>query len=120
MLGTYVLSAGYYDAYYKKAQKVRTLIKKDFVDVFRRGLDCIVAPTSPTVAFNFGERIQDPLAMYLSDIYTVNINIAGNPALSVPCGINADRMPIGIQVIARDFDESMCFRVGHAIESMSE
>lgn len=120
MLGTYVLSAGYYDAYYKKAQKVRTLIKKDFVDVFRRGLDCIVAPTSPTVAFNFGERMQDPLAMYLSDIYTVNINIAGNPALSVPCGINADRMPIGIQVIARDFDESMCFRVGHAIESMSE
>lgn len=118
MLGTYVLSAGYYDAYYNKAQKVRTLIKKDFVDVFSQKIDCLVAPTSPTVAFKFGEKTQDPLAMYLSDVYTVNINIAGNPAISVPCGKNSDQMPIGIQIIAKDFDESMCFRVAYTIEQM--
>jgi aspartyl-tRNA(Asn)/glutamyl-tRNA(Gln) amidotransferase subunit A len=116
MLGTYVLSAGYYDAYYKKAQKVRTLIKKDFENVFSNRIDCLLAPTSPTVAFKFGEKTNDPLAMYLSDVYTVNINIAGNPAISVPCGKNSENMPIGIQVIAKDFDESMCFRVARAIE----
>ncbi len=118
MLGTYVLSAGYYDAYYKKAQKVRTLIKKDFQNVFADRIDCLLAPTSPTVAFKFGEKMNDPLAMYLSDVYTVNINIAGNPALSVPSGINSQHMPIGIQVIANDFDEAMCFRVGYAIEKL--
>ncbi|HMW34658.1 MAG TPA: Asp-tRNA(Asn)/Glu-tRNA(Gln) amidotransferase subunit GatA, partial [bacterium] len=111
MLGTYVLSAGYYDAYYKKAQKVRTLIKKDFTQVFSQGIDCILAPTSPTVAFKFGEKSNDPLAMYLSDVYTVNINIAGNPAISVPCGKNSENMPYGVQIIGKDFDESMCFRV---------
>ncbi|HNB55381.1 MAG TPA: amidase family protein, partial [bacterium] len=118
MLGTYVLSAGYYDAYYKKAQKVRTLIKKDFTQVFSQGIDCILAPTSPTVAFKFGEKSNDPLAMYLSDVYTVNINIAGNPAISVPCGKNSENMPYGVQIIGKDFDESMCFRVGAAIESL--
>ncbi|MBL7995566.1 Asp-tRNA(Asn)/Glu-tRNA(Gln) amidotransferase subunit GatA [bacterium] len=118
MLGTYVLSAGYYEAYYKKAQKARTLIKRDFVDVFSNRIDCLLAPTSPTVAFKFGEKTKDPLSMYLSDVYTVNINIAGNPALSVPCGKNSENMPIGIQVIAKDFDEAMCFRVGHAIEKL--
>lgn len=119
MLGTYVLSAGYYDAYYKKAQKVRTLIKKDFENVFSNKIDCLLAPTSPTVAFKFGEKTNDPLAMYLSDVYTVNINIAGNPAISVPCGKNSDKMPIGIQVIAKDFDEAMCFRVASAIEKLA-
>lgn len=119
MLGTYVLSAGYYDAYYKKAQKVRTLIKKDFENVFSNKIDCLLAPTSPTVAFKFGEKTNDPLAMYLSDVYTVNINIAGNPAISVPCGKNSDKMPIGIQVIAKDFDEAMCFRVASAIEKLT-
>jgi aspartyl-tRNA(Asn)/glutamyl-tRNA(Gln) amidotransferase subunit A len=118
MLGTYVLSAGYYDAYYKKAQKVRTLIKKDFQTVFSNGIDCLLAPTSPTVAFKFGEKMNDPLAMYLSDVYTVNVNIAGNPAISVPCGNNSENMPVGIQVIAKDFDEGMCFRVGYAIEKL--
>lgn len=119
MLGTYVLSAGYYDAYYKKAQKVRTLIKRDFEKVFSNKIDCLLAPTSPTVAFKFGEKTNDPLAMYLSDVYTVNINIAGNPAISVPCGITSDKMPIGIQVIARDFDETMCFRVARSIEKLT-
>lgn len=119
MLGTYVLSAGYYDAYYKKAQKVRTLIKKDFENVFSNKIDCLLAPTSPTVAFKFGEKTNDPLAMYLSDVYTVNINIAGNPAISVPCGKNSDKMPIGIQVIAKDFDEAMCFRVASEIEKLA-
>ncbi|MBL7958665.1 Asp-tRNA(Asn)/Glu-tRNA(Gln) amidotransferase subunit GatA [bacterium] len=118
MLGTYVLSAGYYEAYYKKAQKVRTLIKNDFVNVFSKNIDCLLAPTSPTVAFKFGEKTKDPLSMYLSDVYTVNINIAGNPALSVPCGTNSENMPIGIQVISKAFDETMCFRVGHAIEKL--
>ncbi|NUM80515.1 Asp-tRNA(Asn)/Glu-tRNA(Gln) amidotransferase subunit GatA [bacterium] len=116
MLGTYVLSAGYYDAYYKKAQKVRTLIKKDFVDAFSK-VDCIVAPTSPTVAFKLGEKTDDPLSMYLSDVYTVNINIAGNPSLSVPCGKNSNNLPIGIQIIAKDFEEAMCFRVAQTIEN---
>ncbi len=117
MLGTYVLSAGYYDAYYKKAQKVRTLIKHDFTEAFK-SIDAIIAPISPTTAFKFGEKANDPLAMYLSDVYTVNINIAGNPAISVPCGFDSHKMPIGIQVIAKDFDEAMCFRLGHAIENI--
>ncbi len=122
MLGTYVLSAGYYDAYYRRAQKVRTLIKRDFVNAFTGdpAVDCIVAPTSPTVAFRLGEKVADPLAMYLSDVYTVNINIAGVPALSVPVGVDSDKMPIGIQVIGNFFDESLCFRVGQTIEDLSK
>ncbi len=119
MLGTYVLSAGYYDAFYRKAQKVRSLIKRDFVNLFASGLDCLVAPTSPTVAFQLGERISDPLTMYLSDVYTVNVNIAGIPSLTVPCGQDHRGLPIGIQVMADFFDESMCFRVGEAIERLS-
>lgn len=120
MLGTYVLSAGYYDAYYRKAQKTRTLIKNDFVRAFsgESRIDCILAPTSPTVAFQIGEKASDPLAMYLSDIYTVNINIAGVPSLSVPCGTDSQKLPIGLQVIGNFFDESMCFRVGRAIEQI--
>lgn len=121
MLGTYVLSAGYYDAYYRKAQKVRTLIKSDFDRVFQgpAKVDCILAPTSPTTAFKIGEKTDDPLAMYLSDVFTVNINIAGVPSLSVPCGKDAAGLPIGIQAIAGRFDEAMCFRVGRAIEQLN-
>lgn len=117
MLGTFVLSAGYYDAYYRKAQKVRTLIRGDFLEAFKH-VDCLVAPTSPTVAFRLGEKTDDPLTMYLSDVYTVNINIAGIPALTVPCGQDRSGMPIGVQVIGPDYGESICFRVGRLIESL--
>lgn len=120
MLGTYVLSAGYYDAYYRKAQQVRTLIKKDFIDVFNKGFDVLLAPTSPTVAFRLGEKLKDPLAMYLSDIYTVNTNIAGLPALSVPCGFDSHGLPVGIQVIGPEFGESICFSTGSVIETLNQ
>lgn len=114
MLGTYALSAGYYEAYYLKAQKVRTLIKQDFDQAFQR-FDALVTPTSPTVAFKIGERVDDPLAMYLSDIATVTVNPAGIPAISVPCGLS-DGMPVGLQVLGNYFDESMLFRVAYAVE----
>ncbi len=119
MLGTYVLSAGYYDAYYRKAQRVRTLIKRDFEKVFTgpSAVDCILAPTSPSTAFKIGEKLNDPLAMYLSDIFTVNVNLAGIPSLSIPCGTDLNNLPIGIQVMAPHFRESMCFRVGRMIEN---
>jgi aspartyl-tRNA(Asn)/glutamyl-tRNA(Gln) amidotransferase subunit A len=115
MLGTYVLSAGYYDAYYLKAQRVRTLIKKDFDEAFKR-CDVIVTPTAPTTAFKIGEKIQDPLQMYLSDIYTISINLAGLPALSLPCGFDSDQMPIGLQIIGKHFDEATILRTAHAYE----
>jgi aspartyl-tRNA(Asn)/glutamyl-tRNA(Gln) amidotransferase subunit A len=115
MLGTYVLSAGYYDAYYLKAQRVRGLIKHDFDEAFKR-CDVIVTPTAPTTAFKIGEKTQDPLQMYLSDIYTISINLAGLPALSLPCGFDADGMPIGMQIIGKAFDESTMLRVAHAYE----
>ncbi|MBI5473326.1 MAG: Asp-tRNA(Asn)/Glu-tRNA(Gln) amidotransferase subunit GatA [Ignavibacteriae bacterium] len=111
MLGTYVLSAGYYDAYYRKAQKVRRLIQEDFANAFRT-VDCIVMPTSPTTAFKFGEKINDPLAMYLSDIYTVSANLAGIPAISVPCGVDGKGLPIGVQVLGQWFDEGTVLKVG--------
>ena len=95
MLGTYVLSSGYYDAYYAKAQKVRTLIKQDFQNAFEN-CDVILTPTSPTVAFNIGEKSDDPLAMYLSDIYTASANLAGIPGINVPCGLSSDGLPIGL------------------------
>ncbi len=104
MLGTYVLSAGYYDAYYLKAQKVRRLIQKDFFDAFR-SVDCIVMPTAPTTAFRFGEKVDDPLQMYLSDVYTVSANLAGVPAISVPAGTDNAGLPIGVQFIGKQFDE---------------
>jgi aspartyl-tRNA(Asn)/glutamyl-tRNA(Gln) amidotransferase subunit A len=104
MLGTYVLSAGYYDAYYLKAQKVRRLIQKDFFDAFR-SVDCIVMPTAPTTAFRFGEKVDDPLQMYLSDVYTVSANLAGVPAISVPAGSDNAGLPIGVQFIGKQFDE---------------
>src|SRR6059036_2849549 len=108
MLGTYVLSAGYYDAYYLKAQQVRALIKKDFEEAFQR-VDAIITPTAPTTAFKIGEKTQDPLQMYLSDIYTISINLAGLPALSLPCGFDSEGMPIGLQIIGTPFDESTIF-----------
>lgn len=114
MLGTYALSSGYYDAYYLKAQKVRTLIKQDFEKVLDK-YDVIVGPTSPTTAFRIGSTIQDPLAMYLNDILTIPVNLAGVPAISVPCGL-ADGLPVGLQIIGKPFDESSVLRVAHAYE----
>jgi aspartyl-tRNA(Asn)/glutamyl-tRNA(Gln) amidotransferase subunit A len=119
MLGTYVLSAGYYDAYYLKAQRVRTLIKQDFDAAFKT-CDVILTPTAPTTAFKIGEKIQDPLQMYLSDIFTISINLAGLPALSLPCGFDGAGMPIGLQIIGKHFDESTVLRTAHAYEQATE
>jgi aspartyl-tRNA(Asn)/glutamyl-tRNA(Gln) amidotransferase subunit A len=107
MLGTYVLSAGYYDAYYRKAQQVRTLIRNDFLDAFKR-CDAIITPTSPTPAFAIGEKVDDPLAMYLNDIYTVTANLAGVPGISVPCGLSSERLPIGFQLLGPYWSERCC------------
>lgn len=112
MLGTYVLSAGYYDAFYLKAQKVRTLIAQDFTNAFR-DVDAIVAPVSPFPAFKIGEKINDPLAMYLSDVYTLTGDLAGVPCMSVPCGETAEKLPIGLQIFAKHFDEGTMFRVAY-------
>jgi aspartyl-tRNA(Asn)/glutamyl-tRNA(Gln) amidotransferase subunit A len=115
MLGTYVLSAGYYDAYYLKAQKVRTLLTRDFDEAFKK-VDVIAAPTAPTAAFRLGEKVNDPLAMYLADIYTVTANLAGIPGISVPCGENHEKLPIGLQLFGKHFDEATILRVAHAYE----
>jgi len=115
MLGTYVLSAGYYDAYYLKAQRVRTLLTRDFDEAFKK-VDVIAAPTCPTPAFRLGEKVNDPLAMYLADIYTVTANLAGIPGISVPCGENHEKLPIGLQLFGRHFDETTILRVAHAYE----
>ncbi len=115
MLGTYALSAGYYDAYYLKAQRVRTLLTRDFEEAFK-GVDAIVTPTSPTAAFKLGEKADDPLAMYLADIYTVTADLVGVPGVSVPCGDTKDRLPIGLQILGRHFDESTVLRLAHAYE----
>ena len=115
MLGTYALSAGYYDAYYLKAQKVRTLLTRDFDEAFKK-VDVIAAPTAPTPAFKLGEKVDDPLAMYLADIYTVTANLAGIPGISVPCGENHEKLPIGLQLFARHFDEATLLRVAHGYE----
>jgi aspartyl-tRNA(Asn)/glutamyl-tRNA(Gln) amidotransferase subunit A len=119
MLGTYALSAGYYDAYYLKALQVRTLIARDFAKVFER-CDAIVAPVAPTTAFRLGERTDDPLTMYLSDILTISVNLAGLPGLSVPCGFDAQELPIGLQVIGKPFDEPTLFRIGAAYEATAD
>src|SRR5437868_6147138 len=115
MLGTYALSAGYYDAYYLKAQKVRTLLTRDFDQAFRQ-VDAIVTPTSPTAAFRLGEKSSDPLAMYLADIYTVTADLAGIPGISVPCGETRQRLPIGVQILGKHFDEATILRIAHAYE----
>ena len=118
MLGTYALSAGYYDAYYLKAQKVRTLIIREFKDAFEK-YDALVTPTSPTVPFKLGEKVDDPIQMYLSDVCTLPINIAGLPAISVPAGF-ADGLPIGMQIIGKPFDEETILRVAFAYEQATE
>jgi aspartyl-tRNA(Asn)/glutamyl-tRNA(Gln) amidotransferase subunit A len=118
MLGTYALSAGYYDAYYLKAQRVRTLLTRDFEQAFER-VDAIVTPTAPTAAFKLGEKADDPLAMYLADIYTVTADLAGVPGISVPCGRTQSGLPIGLQALGRHFDESTVLRVAQAVEANS-
>jgi aspartyl-tRNA(Asn)/glutamyl-tRNA(Gln) amidotransferase subunit A len=115
LLGTYALSHGYYEAYYLRALKVRTLIKQDFDNVFKE-FDCIVTPTSPTPAFRIGEKIKDPLKMYLSDIFTISANLAGIPGISVPCGFDKGNLPVGLQLVAKPFGEEMLFRVAYAYE----
>jgi len=118
MLGTYALSAGYYDAYYLKAQKVRTLIKSDFEQAFQN-YDVLVTPTSPTVAFRIGEKVDDPVAMYLSDLCTLPINIAGVPAISIPAGF-ANGLPVGMQFISKHFDEESLLKVSYAFEQATD
>ncbi|KOR82114.1 Asp-tRNA(Asn)/Glu-tRNA(Gln) amidotransferase subunit GatA [Paenibacillus solani] len=118
MLGTYALSSGYYDAYYLKAQKARTLIKQDFDKVFEQ-YDVIIGPTAPTTAFKLGAQVDDPLTMYLNDILTIPVSLAGVPAVSVPCGF-ADGLPVGMQIIGKAFDESTVLRVAHAYEQNTE
>ena len=119
MLGTYVLSAGYYDAYYLKAQQVRTLILRDYDDAFKT-VDVVAMPTSPIPPFKIGEKTEDPLAMYLADVFTVSANLAGLPAISVPCGFTASRLPIGLQLTGRRFDESTLLRIADAYERDTE
>jgi aspartyl-tRNA(Asn)/glutamyl-tRNA(Gln) amidotransferase subunit A len=115
MLGTYVLSSGYYDAYYAKAQKVRTLLKNDFQTAFAK-CDAIITPTSPTVAFKIGEKSDDPLAMYLNDVYTVSANLAGIPGISVPCGLSSEGLPIGLQLLGNNWSESLLLNLSHVYE----
>jgi aspartyl-tRNA(Asn)/glutamyl-tRNA(Gln) amidotransferase subunit A len=119
MLGTYALSSGYYDAYYLKAQRVRTLIKNDFEEAFKK-VDAIMAPTTPEVAFKIGEKTEDPIKMYLSDVLTVPCNIAGLPGISVPCGFSTNGLPIGIQVLGKPFDEETVLRVAYAYEQHTD
>jgi aspartyl-tRNA(Asn)/glutamyl-tRNA(Gln) amidotransferase subunit A len=115
MLGTYALSAGYYDAYYGQAQKVRTLIIRDFERAFGE-FDVLLTPTSPTTAFRIGERASDPVAMYLSDVYTIPVNLAGIPAVSIPCGL-VDGLPVGLQLMGPHWSESMLLRGAYAFEA---
>jgi aspartyl-tRNA(Asn)/glutamyl-tRNA(Gln) amidotransferase subunit A len=115
MLGTYALSAGYYDAYYMKSLRVRTLIKRDFEEAFKK-CDLIIGPTSPSAAFAAGEKTSDPLQMYLNDIYTISVNLAGNAAMSIPCGQTSTGLPIGLQIIAPAFEEGRMFTAAHAFE----
>ena len=117
MLGTYVLSAGYYDAYYLKAQEARALIKQDFDDAFRE-VDCMITPVSPCLPFKLGDKMADPIQMYLVDIYTVSLNLSGLPGMSMKCGM-ADGLPVGLQIIGKPFDEETVLRLGHAYEKLS-
>jgi aspartyl-tRNA(Asn)/glutamyl-tRNA(Gln) amidotransferase subunit A len=115
ILGTYVLSAGYYEAYYAKAQKVRTIVREDFNKAFEK-VDVIIAPTSPTTAFKIGEKMDDPLTMYLSDIYTTSANLAGIPAISVPCGKDSKGLPIGLQIMGKSLSEGLILKVAYSLE----
>jgi aspartyl-tRNA(Asn)/glutamyl-tRNA(Gln) amidotransferase subunit A len=116
MIGTYALSAGYYDAYYKKASQVRALIRQDFDEAFR-SCDVILTPTSPTAAFRIGEKTDDPLQMYLSDIFTISTNLAGIPGISVPCGYTAAGLPVGVQFLAGHFEEGKLLQFASAYEA---
>ena len=119
MLGTYVLSSGYYDAYYKKAQQVRTLFRQDFQNAFAN-CDALLTPVSPTPAFRLGERLDDPLQMYLADIFTIPMNLAGVPALSIPCGLTSDKLPIGLQIAAPPFREDVLLQIGAVFEAATD
>jgi aspartyl-tRNA(Asn)/glutamyl-tRNA(Gln) amidotransferase subunit A len=119
MLGTFALSSGYYDAYYKKAQKVRTLLKNDFDKIFE-DYDVVIGPTAPTPAFKIGEKTDDPLTMYASDILTIPVNLAGVPGISIPCGLSEEGLPIGLQIIGKHFDESTVYRAAHAFEQATD
>jgi len=116
ILGTYVLSSGYYDAYYRKAGQVRTLIRRDFDKAFEQ-CDVIVTPVSPTTAFKIGEKTEDPLTMYLSDIFTIPVNLAGLPAISLPCGFDDKGLPIGLQIIGKPLDEMLLLQTAFLLET---
>jgi len=116
MLGTYVLSSGYYEAYYQKARKVRKLIKDDFDKVFKK-YDCLITPSSPVLPFKLGEKVDNPLEMYLADVFTVSINLAGLPGISIPCGLSSENIPIGLQIIGKHFDEKTVLNLAHYIET---
>jgi aspartyl-tRNA(Asn)/glutamyl-tRNA(Gln) amidotransferase subunit A len=118
LIGTYVLSAGYYDAYYLKAQKVRTLIKRDFETAFDAGIDAILTPATPSAAFGIADQDlhADPVKMYLNDVFTVTVNMAGLPGIAVPAGLDGSGLPLGLQLIGKPFDEETLFRAGHVIE----
>ncbi|HET6371574.1 MAG TPA: amidase family protein, partial [Nitrospiria bacterium] len=119
MLGTYALSSGYYDAYYRKAQQVRTLIKDDFDRAFER-VDLILTPTAPTAAFRLGEKTEDPLQMYLSDIFTISVNLGGVPGVTLPCGFTAGGLPVGLQLIGKPFGEATLLRAAYAFEQATD
>jgi aspartyl-tRNA(Asn)/glutamyl-tRNA(Gln) amidotransferase subunit A len=119
LIGTYVLSAGYYDAYYLKAQQVRTLVARDFDEAFTK-VDVLLTPTAPSAAFVIGEKTDDPIAMYMNDVFTVPASLAGLPGISVPAGLSADGLPLGLQVIGRAFDEETVLRTGAVIESAAQ
>jgi aspartyl-tRNA(Asn)/glutamyl-tRNA(Gln) amidotransferase subunit A len=116
MIGTYVLSAGYQDAYYVRAQRVRALVKKDFEDCFLAGIDAMLTPATPSAAFGVGEKSGDPVAMYLNDLFTVTVNMAGLPGIVVPAGLDGQGLPLGLQVIGRPFDEDTLFSLGAVLE----
>jgi aspartyl-tRNA(Asn)/glutamyl-tRNA(Gln) amidotransferase subunit A len=119
MIGTYALSSGYYDAYYLKALKVRNLIRSDFIAAFQKA-DCIMMPISPTTAFKIGEKMADPLQMYLLDVYTLAVNLAGVPGMSVPCGFDKNNLPIGLQIIAPAFGEEKLLRIAKMFENQTD
>ena len=119
MLGTYTLSAGYYDAYYRKAMQVRTLIREDFSKVFSQ-VDALLGPVMPHTAFKLGEKVSDPLLLYLEDVFTAPINLAGLPALAVPCGFGSGNLPIGMQIIGPQFSEGLLFKIGYSYERVTD
>ena len=121
MIGTYVLSAGFYDAYYYRARKVRSLIKKDFEDVFAAGIDAILTPTTPSAAFELGKmESADPVEMYLNDVFTVTVNLAGLPGISIPAGLNSEGLPLGLQLIGRPWEEGDLMNIAYTLETATE